>query len=210
MSNFFKYFPTTKYRDAIVKNITRRVKILDEVQNDPFSFLPYTVMDDDSPEMVAYYYYGAAEYSWVVFLSNNIIDPYSQWPMSNENFEKTLARNYEKEARVAISGPYAPQDYLSDRQIVEWSMNTSRTDNIVHYKFTGYDFDTVESISPFMPIISRDTYEYTLSVPQRAEYGAVRVYDYENEKNESYRNIRLLNVDYLDTAVRNLEKEVNG
>ena len=69
MSNFFKYFPTTKYRDAIVKNITRRVKILDEVQNDPFSFLPYTVMDDDSPEMVAYYYYGAAEYSWVVFLS---------------------------------------------------------------------------------------------------------------------------------------------
>jgi hypothetical protein len=36
------------------------------------------------------------------------------------------------------------------------------------------------------------------------------VYDYENEKNESYRNIRLLNADYLDIAVRNLEKEVNG
>lgn len=96
MVNYFKNFPTTTYNDYTVTDITRRVKIIETLRQDPYAFLPYTVKDGDRPEDIAYYYYGDMGKVWMVYLANNIIDPYTQWPMSNDNLAKTLTAKYSR------------------------------------------------------------------------------------------------------------------
>lgn len=96
MSKYFTYFPKVEYLGRTVSDITRRVKIVEDLENDPYAFLPYTITDNDRPEDIAYYYYGDANKVWMVYLANQIIDPYSQWPLSSENFEKSMIAKYER------------------------------------------------------------------------------------------------------------------
>lgn len=100
MSKYFRYFPTIVYDDQRVTDITRRVKINDTLLNDPYLFLPYTINNDDRPEDVAYYYYGDVNKVWLVYLANNIVDPYTQWVLKNEDFEKTIRKKYAIQATV--------------------------------------------------------------------------------------------------------------
>lgn len=95
MAKYFRYFPTITYEGERVTNITRRVKISEKLQADPYLFLPYIVTSDDRPEDIARLYYGDVNKVWMIYLANNIIDPYTQWPLSNEKFESTIRKKYE-------------------------------------------------------------------------------------------------------------------
>ena len=103
MSHYFRYFPTTTYMNRTVADITRRVKIIDDIRRDPYGFLPYTVTGDDRPEHIAQYYYGDVNKVWIVYLANSIVDPYTQWPMSNDNFDKTIRAKYTKPTKTFVS-----------------------------------------------------------------------------------------------------------
>lgn len=121
MSNYFDNFPTVKYDGIEVRDITRRKKFLQNNLNNPFVFLPYTIKDNDRPEDIAYYYYGSVDYTWLVLLPNNIIDPYHQWPLSDDNFDKMLMTKYaEKSGKTGY-------------EVVDWTQDETRTDNIVYY-----------------------------------------------------------------------------
>lgn len=198
MSNYFQHFPVIKYDGVLVKNISVRTAVLDNIKDDPYAYLPYTLQDDDTPEMVSYHYYGDASYSWLIFLANDIVDPYSQWPMSNENLEKTIANKYRANAQKAYS-----LDYANDKKVIQWTSDATRTDNIVYYKYIGTADDVINHT------INRDTWLYTPGIVQ-GDYVPVRIYDNEFEKNEANRNINLINVTYLDTCVMNLKKALTG
>ena len=58
------------------------------------SLLPYTVIVPEKPDDVAFNYYGDTTYSWLVLISNNILDPYFEWPMSTREFEAYLKKKY--------------------------------------------------------------------------------------------------------------------
>lgn len=102
MSHYFRYFPSTTYMNKTVTDITRRVSIIESIEKDPYGFLPYTVKDGDRPEDVARYYYGDTNKVWIVYLSNNIIDPYTQWPLSNADLDKTIRAKYSRDAKTFV------------------------------------------------------------------------------------------------------------
>lgn len=87
MPSYFTHFPTVNYNGVILTDVTRRAKFLENLRVDPLTFLPYTVSGDDRPEDVAFYYYGDAGFVWLVYLANNIIDPYTDWVMTDSDFE---------------------------------------------------------------------------------------------------------------------------
>ncbi len=97
MSRYFKYFPTTTYNNRSVLDITRRVKVVESLANDPYAFLPYTISEGDRPEDVAFYYYGDQNLVWMIYLANNIMDPYSQWPLSNDELESSVIKKYSRD-----------------------------------------------------------------------------------------------------------------
>ena len=44
----------------------------------------YEVQDGQKPEHISYDLYETVDYYWVILVCNNIIDPYHDWPKSNQ------------------------------------------------------------------------------------------------------------------------------
>ena len=80
-----------------VKNLFKRVRINESLFNDLTYFTKYKVVNDERPDQVAYKIYGTQDYDWIVLLSNNIVNFQSEWPLSNESFEKYMFSKYGSE-----------------------------------------------------------------------------------------------------------------
>lgn len=117
---YFSKFPTIDYEGVQVKDITRRNSFTNFVTSNPMLYLPYTVKEGYKAEDVANAYYGSPDYVWLVNISNNIIDPYHQWPMAEADFNAYLTEKYREE-----SGK------LGD-EVVEWTKDDNG-DNIIYY-----------------------------------------------------------------------------
>ena len=120
MTKYFENFPTVEYQGRIVKDITRRNNFLRSVTNNPYLFLPYTVSEGERPEDVARFYYGSVDYVWLVYLANNIVDPYHSWPMDEFTFNNYIIAKYEEE-----SG-------LTGDDVVAWTQSDN-DENIIYY-----------------------------------------------------------------------------
>lgn len=94
MPDYFKYFPITTYNGMRVTDISKRFRILETLETDPFAYYPYTVKENEKPEDVANLYYGDVSLTWAVLLANNIIDVDSDWPMNQFDFEYYVANKY--------------------------------------------------------------------------------------------------------------------
>lgn len=78
-----------------VKNLFKRVKIRDEIFENLNYFSRYLIPDGLRPDNVAYEIYKDETLDWLVLLSNNILNIYDEWPLSNESFEKVMLEKYE-------------------------------------------------------------------------------------------------------------------
>jgi len=183
MSKYFTYFPKVTHTNKIAQNITRRVKITETLLANPYVYLPYVVKEEERPEDVAYFYYGTMDKVWMVYLANQIIDPYTDWPMSYDNFN-----NY-------IIAKYADQANATGYDIIAWTQDTTSNTNIIHY----------QNVANADIKISTDTWTYDTSLVA-SEWNAIRYYDYENELNENKRNIFLINETYADEFEKELRR----
>ena len=77
MSKYFRYYPQTQYAFAngsftiekSVKNISLKTSLINNLsQNDPYTFLRYTVIEDEKAEDIADFYYDDPAMSWLVYL----------------------------------------------------------------------------------------------------------------------------------------------
>ena len=68
-----------------VKNLFRRVKVRDDLQNVFTAFNKYQIPDGVRPDNVAEAVYGAADLDWVVLLTAGITNVRDQWPLSNKD-----------------------------------------------------------------------------------------------------------------------------
>jgi hypothetical protein len=110
--------------------------------------------------------------------------------LSQDDLEKTIVKKYKAQAEAS------EKRTLKDREVLEWTKNTTTNDNILYY----YDAEGIR--------ITRDTYLY--GNVQAADWTVRRIYEEELELNEAKRDIRLLNKAYADVAVKNLKRELNG
>jgi hypothetical protein len=121
MTNYFETLPLIRYSGVQVRDISRRDKFKEISLANPYLFLPYTIKEGDRAEDIAYYYYGSVEYTWLVHMSNNIIDPYTQWPLSEDDFHRYLIQKYKT------------QSGLEGYDVVDWTRRQDNDDNIVYY-----------------------------------------------------------------------------
>jgi hypothetical protein len=120
MVKYFENFPTIEYEGQRVRDITRRNSFTKLVSTNPLLFLPYTVREGERPEDIANFYYGSTDYVWLVYISNNIIDPYHQWPMAEADFNNYLIEKYgEQSGRIG-------------EEVVNWTKEDNG-ENIIYY-----------------------------------------------------------------------------
>lgn len=121
MVKYFENFPTIVYEGREVKDITRRNQFVKMVTSNPLLYMPYTVKEGQRPEDIANFYYGSTDYVWLVYISNNIIDPYLQWPLAERDFNNYLIEKYGE-----LSGQQG-------EDVVDWTRDQDNDDNILYY-----------------------------------------------------------------------------
>tara|TARA_S200002703_G_scaffold125159_1_gene111376 strand:+ start:234 stop:881 length:648 start_codon:yes stop_codon:yes gene_type:complete len=93
--SYFRELPDLEYQSflsdskssdqyLLVKNLFRRVKLRDDLQNVFTIFDRYEIPDGSRPELVANELYGSEEYDWVVLVCAGITRIRDQWPLSDK------------------------------------------------------------------------------------------------------------------------------
>lgn len=114
--NYFQKFPSISYNDYVVRDISLRAKLGQYLQEAGLALLPYSVKDGERADNIADFYYGDPFYAWTIYLVNNIIDPYSQWPKDQQTFTRYIEETY---------GSYEASLDEIVRYEVNWAEDTS-------------------------------------------------------------------------------------
>jgi len=91
---YFSKFPIIIYAGQNVINITERAAVLQSVYNNPNLYYQYDVKNSERPDNISDRYYEDEYASWVLYLCNNIVDPYYQWYMDQDTFNAYISKKY--------------------------------------------------------------------------------------------------------------------
>lgn len=193
MSFYFRNVPDFEYvtrSDALigrytrVKNLFKRAKIRDDIFGNLTFFEKYKIIGDERPDNVALKFYGDETLDWVVLLSNNMINIYSEWPLSQSAFDNYLMEKY---------GTYDKIYEIHHYETVE----VRNVDGGIIVP-AGLIVDENFSISYFDPLLDADTIQTEITVP-------VRNYDIEEKRENEKRNIFVLKPPFLGTVLDDID-----
>lgn len=189
MPRYFRYYPEVKHSGKFLVDITKRSKFIQKLFSDPTVFLPFTVNEGERAEDVAHLYYQDVNLVWLLYIANNIIDPYKQWPMTQRNFLKYIIAKYRVQSEAT-----------TDQGVLNWAQATPK-----HY----YLIEDEETV------ISKETYDKSIgsnslnSNFQSSEWQVVTYYDYEDIVNENNRHISVIDRRYAESIERELKRVMN-
>lgn len=99
--NYFKYFPKINYKfeengkfTKQIVNLTVVPKIVENLKDKDGIFVDYTIKDGERPEHIAQRVYGREDLHWIILLSNQIVNPYFDWPLSNFQLNNYIEDQY--------------------------------------------------------------------------------------------------------------------
>jgi hypothetical protein len=116
--NYFNKIPTITYNGVPAKNLLARAKFSDRVKRERTLFLPYTMKETDRPDLLSYDYYDDSGYEWLVHFSNNVIDPYYDMAITEDDLYGHILSKYgsiEKAARGVAFYRNNWSDYAEER-----------------------------------------------------------------------------------------------
>lgn len=195
MPYYFDFFPKVQYdiknngtlfpynksqiNYETVTNIMRRFIVKNEIDPNASVFYEYNVQDGELPWHVAYKAYDDATLDWIIFLTNDIIDPYFQWPLGYYDFKNFIISKYGtvESAQTTI---HHYERILSPRVVENTSFN-----------------NVIEAISERKVTIDQTTYNQLEDSDRRIVYQ----YDYEHALNEKRRKIKILDPDYVPSIL---------
>ena len=188
---YFSDFPQIEYQAKIARSIMARPRIASSLLSNPAAIYSYTVNNDLRPDQVAHLYYGDSELLWLIFLANNIVDPYYGWPLTQNTFQDFIISKY---GSIALA-----------------------KSTIKHYRYQEKDKATDEKWKT-KEIITKETYDLngtfstlrTISNAQLQRYQAVTAFIYEEELNESKRVIKVIDRRLAGNAKQILRETMIG
>ena len=91
---YFKNFNKIDYANNKVVDITERIAIVPNALKNPYAYYPVSIVNGIRADNVSNQTYNDPYLSWVVYLSNDIVDPYYEWYMDNTQFNDFIAVKY--------------------------------------------------------------------------------------------------------------------
>ena len=103
--SYFRELPNILYQSNLshkissreyvaIKNIFRKVKIQDWIEDKINFFTNYTIIDGQRPDNVAEIWYGSADLDWIVVLTSGITNIKDEWPLSNYDLYRYAENKY--------------------------------------------------------------------------------------------------------------------
>ena len=188
--SYFRELPNLEYQSflssskgsdeyLLVKNIFRRVKLRDDLQNVFTIFNKYQIQEGARPDTVAEELYGSSQYDWVVLIGAGIINVRNEWPLSDRDIYR-----------------YSEQLYGNDLNAVH------------HYETTEVKDSNGRLILPEGKIVDSNFTIPNPNIPIQTLNPVVGIsnYEYEVRKNNKKRDIYVLKPAYLQQVINDTRK----
>lgn len=114
---YFTTFPLITYSNSSVIDITRRVGIIDKINTNPYVFYPYDLSVYERPDQFSFRYYGDPYKSWIVYLTNKIVDPYYEWHLQDNEFYEFLENKYGSVYNAQTKIKFYRNDWLNPEEL---------------------------------------------------------------------------------------------
>lgn len=195
INNLTTYFPYISYTlddyntEQVVTDIFRRVNFTKEfIENSAF-FETYDVLQGETPEQVSYRFYGTTRLHWLILMINNIVDPRFEWPQTDPQiFEQT-------EKRFGGKDQIFTRNYAKNTDGYQVETFFLLTQDSTHKKPVRLSFETTtQDVPTQQPIAYADT-------PAPVSY--VNNYEVLQTENETYRNIKIIKREALQSILDN-------
>tara|TARA_R100000908_G_scaffold49882_1_gene25222 strand:- start:27 stop:692 length:666 start_codon:yes stop_codon:yes gene_type:complete len=123
---YFKELPNILYQSFLksknssldyieVKNLFRRVKLRDDLQNVFTMFDKYEIPEGFRPENVAEDFYGSDELDWVVLMTANIVHVRNDWPLDSQELYEFAITKYGSEGGLSETHHYETKEIKDSR-----------------------------------------------------------------------------------------------
>ena len=121
-----------------------------------FMFDNYDVQEGETPESVAYRWFGDTELHWVILMTNNITDRYYQWPLTQPQFQAHLEDKYgvgniDATHHYEISQTSGPTTSRDSSHLVEVNSDASGATAITNREYEQREQDKLRQIRLLNP-----------------------------------------------------------
>jgi hypothetical protein len=131
--SYFAKIPIISYGNTFARNLLTRVALGPDLTRYSQNFYPYQTKEIDRPDVLAYNYYDDADSDWLIFLTNNIIDPYFGYRLNDEDFNAFIKQKYGSIANAETQICYYRNDWESDDQTITTAAFDAKTDEEKFY-----------------------------------------------------------------------------
>ena len=179
MSEFFQHYPQIdynitgtappKFKTAI--NIMTRAKIRYVISNDIVQYFPYSIPESERPDHTSFKIYGDVKFTWLIFLINDIHDPIYDWPLATRDLTNFIKDKY---GSITV----AKNTIHHYEQIVRTRVEATGTTDPIPVAKIVVDVTTYNALAG-------------------ADKNIVYCYNWELDRNEAKRDIKLIDAMYV-------------
>ena len=179
-------YPFSESDFVVAKNFFRRYQVNPDVFSYAVYFKKYAIEEGERLDIIAEKAYGNPFFDWVVALTNNMINPLFDLPLSQNDLRKSLESSYDD--------PYSTIKHYETYEI--------KNNNGVTILRSGLIVDETFYSSPFKYWNGTSVENISGSTVSRP----VTIFEYEEQQNEKKREIYLLKPIYLDAFLSDFRK----
>jgi len=164
-----------------VKNLFKRAKLRTDIGNVITAFNYYQIQDNQRPDIIAQKLYDDAELDWVILITNNITNIREEWPLSNQNLYYYMIDKYGSDENISGIHHYETTEVRDEynRLVVPSGLQVDSNYSITYSKLDN----AIVTVSPVKSVTN---------------------YEYEVDKNEKKRKIRVLKPQYLSVVITDM------
>lgn len=177
---FFSKFPDIPYLGQKMKDLSIALVIRPEIKNHKDLFFYYEPEEWETPETVAFDFYGQTGYNYIVMLMNDIVDPYFDWFMPRDILTEYCISKYG--LPTVVDGVYISDGYFAVNHWIHNGVQYAKP-----YDPTGL----IRGSAPF-------------------EAAAVSHFQYEEQRNDAKRRIKILHPALLQNLEQEVDILING
>ena len=192
--SYFRELPNFQYQSPFidslssseyvtVKNIFRRVKLRDDLQNVFTVFDKFVIKEGARPDTVAEEVYGKSDLDWVVLISAGIVNVRNEWPLSSRDLYNYVVEKY----------------------------GLDEKDFVHHYETKEVKDSQGRLIMPKGNRVDADfslTYYDNRSYVTKSEVSGITNYEHEVQENIKKSTIFILRRFYLQQVLNDIKKEM--
>lgn len=115
MTKYFSRLPVINYAGMFARNLLTRVQFSKQTKANKTIFYPYQMREADTRlDVVSDKYYKDPDYSWLIAMTNDVLDPYYETGLTSDSLQEFVVGKYGSIQEALEQIAFWRNDWLSD------------------------------------------------------------------------------------------------